>query len=571
MYANCGRREHETLHRIEPLAREGFRAGGAFAFRAQRGRPRHRTGLPAHRLRKTLDRLAGILPRRGRVPPEDGRRTGGPAFPSGLSHRRPDRRLLRRLQQQHDLAPVPLLLRLYPLQGELPRGLPRREPSFLRDGLPAGRAGRRRMGAGLPTDAPAGHAAGSPPRTGDRLFPPHSLPLLRTVPHPARTRRSAAGAAGRRPRGLPHARLHAPFHQHGGTGPAPRFPARRGAARRPRGPRERPAHGDQLRPLPRRLAEARGPRRRRTHPPPLRIAQAGARRGPARLQQGHPPPALGLRRISGAPSRIPRAGDLGHGDRPLARPRGKLRRTEDAHRRGDRLDQRQVLHDGLDAGVLLLPRLRLRGAGRHVLRRRRGARHTPARRHEPRGQGVHSHQDRQSGRTDTERNGRGCRRTVRGPADQSQRHRTDRAEPCRGIDHAGRGAAAAHPRHATDDLHADRGQMGRRFPRRAGRHPAEKRTPAPQTHLRRNDGGRQGGLRPGEAAAAPVRLRRNAGRPASPSRGRRADARTARPAAQTLRGPGQPGRHQQRPRPRDTRTVVRRAAPVARGRARRVL
>lgn len=59
--------------------------------------------------------------------------------------------------------------------------------------------------------------------------------------------------------------------------------------------------------------------------------------------------------------------------------------------------------------------------------------------------------------------------------------------------------------------------------------------------------------------------------PASPSRGRRADARTTRPAAQTLRGPGQPGRHQQRPRPRDARTVVRLNAPVARGRARRIL
>lgn len=83
-----------------------------------------------------------------------------------------------------------------------------------------------------------------------------------------------------------------------------------------------------------------------------------------------------------------------HGDRPFARPCGQLCRTEDPNRRGDRLHQRQILHDGLDSGMLFLSRILVRGARRHVLRGGRGARHPAARRDESGSQRVYRRQGR---------------------------------------------------------------------------------------------------------------------------------------------------------------------------------
>ena len=211
-----------------------------------------------------------------------------------------DRGVLRGLLQRHAVAALPRRRRQ--------AGVPPRVVGLLRHGQPAlrraGRRARRRgrdgLGARLPAAAGAGDAARAAARPADRLLPAHPVPAHRALRAAAVAPPDPRGAARRRPRRLPapggaqnfvrlvRQRVGHKTHRDlvylpdGRTVRAAAFPisidyegfeelARSDAGRRAR----------------------RGDPRAARQP-----AQGLPRRRPARLHQGHPRPAAGVRRAA---------------------------------------------------------------------------------------------------------------------------------------------------------------------------------------------------------------------------------------------------------------------------------
>ena len=113
-----------------------------------------------------------------------------------------------------------------------------------------------------------------------------------------------------------------------------------------------------------------------------------ARRRPARLHQGDPAPAEGLRgAVAGQDDRATR-GDPHAGGHAEPRARGRLPPSARGGRGYGRADQRRVLRPRLARGLLPVPLLPACRDGRDVPGRRRHARDAAARRHEPGRQGV---------------------------------------------------------------------------------------------------------------------------------------------------------------------------------------
>ena len=212
--------------------------------------------------------------------------------------------------------------------------------------------GDTRLDPRLPPDAAAPDDAGRGARGPHRVLPPHPVPRLGAVPHPAPAGRGPARHAGRRPPGVPDPRRPAALPQQpgarssacpaawtGGQRPGLLHPPG-GAAHRHRPAGVRGVPGDRT-----------GPRRR-----PSTSCGGASRgggsllaRGPHGLHEGHPP----------APARVPQAAG---GGAPPARARwcwSRWRCPPRAHpavrgaappgeRAGGR-GERRVRHAGLDA------------------------------------------------------------------------------------------------------------------------------------------------------------------------------------------------------------------------------
>ncbi len=156
---------------------------------------------------------------------------------------------------------------------------------------------------------------------------------------------------------------------------------------------------------------------------PRQPADDHARRRPARLHEGHRPPAEGVRRAA----RGGAARGRGHHARAGREPEPRACRGVPAAARRDRADrrshQRRLRHDQPPGGELPAPRLPARGDGGALPGGRRHARHRAPRRDEPGREGVRRGPLRRGRRARAERVHRRVRRVEGRAADQPARHR----------------------------------------------------------------------------------------------------------------------------------------------------
>src|SRR5882672_2937412 len=351
-------------------------------------------------------------------PPRRRRAAGGDGGPAVSDPRRPPegargQRLLQRVRQSGPLAALPHL------------SYPRARPGDLLERVPAGERtlrGRRTGHRGArrprvdtrfpPLPGPGDASLGGCPRAHRRLLA-RPLPAAVGLRHRPVARGSARGAPRRRHdrlpdrarrRELPRQRAAVPRPAGGGQSPTGGHP-------RPRGPGPRAADRDRLRELPR--ARER-PGSAGEGYPAARNARCGdrhARRRPARLHQGDPGAAAGVRAFPRAtspvaPARLPRTGGGA-----LTRSRPRVPGAQDGDRRGRRPHRRSLHLRWARPDPVHVHRARAREPRGLLPGGRHRPRHAASRRDEPRRQGVRGVPGRRGWRPPP----LGVRRRGRGP------------------------------------------------------------------------------------------------------------------------------------------------------------
>ena len=360
------------------------------------------------------------------------------------------RGLLRGLQQRHPVAHLPRRHRAGDVPPRLVVDATRRQPALRRGGGRGRRARAPRVGPRLPAAARAGDACASCGPTCASAGSTTS-PSRRSSCSPS-CRGGAPAARGPARGRLP--RLPAPGRRRATScGPAGSCSAAQ-TRREPRSPSRARTAQVRASAIPisvdfRGLEElARSARRhgaRQGDPrEPRQPRGAHARRRPARLHQGHPAPAQGLRGAAAATAHRPARRRAGAGGDP--EPRARRRLPQPARARSSRpsgASTASTRQDRLAGRPLPAPLLPARGDGGPVPGRRRHARHPAARRHEPRRQGVRHLPPRPRRRARAVRVHRRVARAAPGLRLQPARHRGPQADDPARHQHPGQGQAPA--------------------------------------------------------------------------------------------------------------------------------